>query len=87
MDEGLTRSIRRKKYLKMRIAGGGESTYLCPYMLGLLSTNPSPSLTCNGTTQQKDDDTTRLLPLPLPRSARPHTPIRLMPGSPESLHS
>ena len=57
MDEGLTRSIRRKKYLKMRIAGGGERTYLCPYMLGLLSTNPSPSLTCNGTTQQKDDDT------------------------------
>ena len=46
MDEGLTRSIRRQKYLKMRIAGGGESTYLCPYMLGLLSTIPSPSLTC-----------------------------------------
>ena len=79
MDEGLARSIRRKKYLKMRIAEGGESVYLCPYMLGLLSTIPSPSLTCNGTTQQKDDDTTRLLPLPLPRSARPHTPIRLMP--------
>ena len=48
MDEGLARSMRRKKYLKMRIAGGGESTYLCPYMLGLLSIIPSPSLTCNG---------------------------------------
>ena len=40
MDEGLARSIRRKKYLKMRIAEGGESVYLCPYMLGLLSTIP-----------------------------------------------
>ena len=79
MDEGLARSVSRKKYLKMRIAEGGESTYLCPYSLGLLSTTPSPSLTCNGTTQQKDDDTTRLLPLPLSRSALLHTPIRLMP--------
>ena len=32
--------MRRKKYLKMRIAGGGESVYLCPYMLGLLSIPP-----------------------------------------------
>ena len=79
MDEGLLRSMRRKKYLKMRIAEGEESTYLCPYSLGLLSTTPSPSLTCNGTTQQKDDDTTCLLPLPLSRSALLYTPIRLMP--------